>query len=105
MTSLFNLEGAIIEKAHSSLRTKIVEAMKPMRALVDTLSDVKRHQDFRIAFDKFEHQLFAELRGDAEKEMFDSFVATYDQVAAIVNAAKEKEKGHDPRRTAQPQPG
>lgn len=102
MSSLFNLEGAIVERAHKNLRTKIVEAMKPMRALVDTLSDQGVHQRFRLAFDKFEHDLFAELRGDAEKESFDSFVATYDQVAAIVNAAKAKEKPNEPGRTPQP---
>lgn len=104
MSSLFNLEGAIVERAHKNLRTKITEAMKPMRALVESLSDQVVHQTFRMAFDKFEHQLFSELRGDAEKESFDSFVATYDQVAAIVNAAKAKEKPNESRGTAQPQP-
>ncbi len=89
--TLFNLEGAIVERAHQNLRARIVEAMKPMRTLVDTLSDQRLHQDLRRDFDKFEAGLFAALRGDAEKESFDNFVATYDQVAAIVAAAKAKQ--------------
>lgn len=90
--SLFNLEGAIIAKAHSKLRKRIVESMIPMRALVDTLSDQRKHQDFRISFDKFENLLFEELRPIAESEEMASFVATYDDVAEIINAAKAKER-------------
>lgn len=94
----FSLEGAIVARAHATLRTRIADAMGPMRALVDGLP-APRQQDFRIAFDKYEHQLFEELRGVAEREAMKLFIATYEEVAAIVNEAKRErvplEKGRE----------
>lgn len=90
MSSTFSLEGAIVERAHANLRHRISQAMEPMRTLLGNVS-MRRHQDFRLAFDKFEHQLFEELRPTAEKEAMETFVATYDELASIVNAAKAKQ--------------
>lgn len=62
--------------------------MKPVRALVASVPNAAKSQEFRLAFDRLENLVFEELREGAEKDAMKHFVATYDEVAAIVNAAK-----------------
>lgn len=88
----FSLEGAIVARAHSNLRTRIAEAMAPMRVLLASINQPTVAQEWRITFDKFENTLFEQMRGVAEQEAMRTFIATYEEVAAIVNAAKAKER-------------
>jgi hypothetical protein len=90
MTTLFSLEGALVEKAHNKLRTTITLALRPLRNLIDTVPEQAAVQDFRKTINMLEGRLFTELRNVAERVEFDNFVATYDQVADIVNASKAK---------------
>lgn len=87
----FSLEGAIMARAHSHLRTDIGTAMAAMHKLLERLTQSRQHE-LRKEFDKFEDLLFRELQVAAEKEAMTTFISTYEEVAAIVNAAKAKDR-------------
>ena len=86
-----SLEEAVVSRAHGSLRARIVDAVAPLRDLLGKVGPPRRNQELRAIVDRLESDLFTELKAGVETEALAAFVATYEEVAAIVNAARDKD--------------
>ena len=92
--STFSLEGAIVAKAHSKLRMEITEAAQPLRAVIERVLLGERRQALGADLSPLEAALFQDLHAKAEQDGLQHFVATYEEVAQIVNDHKRASRVH-----------